>query len=123
AQLLEGFNPPDAAPAPLPCLHQLFAVHAQATPDAPALLWEAEGARQMSYGELNRRANQLAHRLLAMGVKPDDRVALCVERGPQLVVGMLGILKAGGAHVPLDPAYPAERLAYMLEDSKPVVLL
>ena len=64
----------------------------------------------MSYGELNRRANQLAHYLRELGVKPDDRVAICVERGLEMMVGLLGILKAGGAYVPLDPAYPVERL-------------
>ena len=68
----------------------------------------------LSYGELNRRANQLAHHLRALGVKPDERVAICVERSLEMVVGLLGILKAGGAYVPLDPAYPGERLRYML---------
>ncbi|WP_139837564.1 AMP-binding protein, partial [Xenorhabdus beddingii] len=77
----------------------------------------------LSYGELNQRANRLAHHLIALGVQPDDRVAICAERSPELVVGLLAILKAGGAYVPLDPGYPAERLAYMLEDSAPVALL
>ena len=79
--------------------------------------------RQLSYGELNRRANRLAHYLRELGVKPDERVAICVERGLEMIVALLGVLKAGGAYVPLDPAYPAERLRYMLEDSGPVVLL
>ena len=70
-----------------------------------------------------RRANRLAHYLRELGVKPDERVAICVERGFEMVVGLLAVLKAGGAYVPLDPAYPAERLQYMLEDSAPVVLL
>ncbi|MBQ4783338.1 AMP-binding protein, partial [Pectobacterium versatile] len=74
------------------------------------------------YDELNRRANRLAHHLLSLGVKPDDRVALCLERSPDMVVGLLGILKSGAAYVPLDPAYPAERLAYMLDDAAPIVL-
>ncbi|MDF0607259.1 amino acid adenylation domain-containing protein, partial [Neisseriaceae bacterium TC5R-5] len=69
------------------------------------------------------RANQLAHRLIALGIRPDDRVAICVERSLEMVVGLLGILKAGGAYVPLDPSYPVERLAYMLGDSEPVALL
>ncbi|MBD1229682.1 AMP-binding protein, partial [Xenorhabdus griffiniae] len=77
----------------------------------------------ISYGELNRRANQLAHYLIASGVRPDDRIAICIERGLAMVVGLLAILKAGGAYVPLDPAYPAERLAYVLEDAAPVALL
>ncbi|MBN3105947.1 AMP-binding protein, partial [Pectobacterium brasiliense] len=72
---------------------------------------------------LNRRANQLAHHLLSLGVKPDDRVAICVERSLDMVIGLLGILKAGAAYVPLDPGYPAERLAYMLDDAAPVALL
>jgi len=77
----------------------------------------------LSYEELNRRANRLAHYLRELGVRPDERVAICVERGLEMVVGLLGILKAGGAYVPLDPEYPAERLRYMLEDSGPVALL
>ena len=77
----------------------------------------------LSYGELNRRANRLAHYLRDLGVGPDKRVAICVERGLEMVVGLLAVLKAGGAYVPLDPAYPAERLRYMIEDSAPVVLL
>ncbi|MDX8001172.1 amino acid adenylation domain-containing protein, partial [Xenorhabdus sp. Reich] len=74
----------------------------------------------LSYDELNRRANRLAHHLLALGVQPDDRVAICAERSLAMVVGLLAILKAGGAYLPLDPAYPAERLAYMLSDAAPV---
>jgi amino acid adenylation domain-containing protein/non-ribosomal peptide synthase protein (TIGR01720 family) len=77
----------------------------------------------VSYGELNRRANQLAHYLRRQGVAPDARVGICVERGVEMVVGLLGVLKAGGGYVPLDPAYPAERLKYVLQDSAPVVLL
>ena len=73
--------------------------------------------QQLSYGELNRRANQLAHYLRELGVKPDERVAICVERSLEMIVGLLGVLKAGGAYVPLDPAYPVERLRFMLEDS------
>ncbi|MEI7155080.1 AMP-binding protein, partial [Pectobacterium carotovorum] len=85
-----------------------------------AILFEDQ---RLTYRELNRRANQLAHHLLALGVKPDDRVALCIERCPEMMVGLLGILKAGAAYVPMDPAYPAERLAYMLDDAAPVALL
>ncbi|MBD2794031.1 AMP-binding protein, partial [Xenorhabdus szentirmaii] len=89
-------------------------------PDAIAVVCAGQS---LSYGELNRRANRLAHHLLTLGVQPDDRVAICVERSPEMVVGLLGILKAGAAYLPLDPAYPAERLAYMLSDAAPVALL
>src|SRR5262249_25029608 len=77
----------------------------------------------LSYAELNQRANQLAHHLRGMGVKPDSRVAISVERSLEMVIGLLAILKAGGAYVPLDPAYPAERLSFMLAGSAPVALL
>ncbi|WP_143707554.1 non-ribosomal peptide synthetase, partial [Xenorhabdus ehlersii] len=89
-------------------------------PNAPAVIFEEQTIR---YGELNRRANQLAHYLMALGVRPDKRVAICVERSLEMVVGLLAILKAGGAYVPLDPAYPTERLTYMLRDAAPVALL
>ncbi|MGJ0489264.1 amino acid adenylation domain-containing protein, partial [Methylobacter sp.] len=102
------------------CAHELFETQALQTPDADALAWD--GGR-LSYAELNTRANQLAHHLRSLGVKPDDRVAICAERGPDMIIGLLAILKAGGAYVPLDPVYPSERLAYMLTDSAPAVLL
>ncbi|MGY2402327.1 amino acid adenylation domain-containing protein [Pseudomonas sp. SDO5271_S396] len=98
----------------------LFEAHARHTPHAVAV---QAGERQLTYCQLNERANQLAYYLRERGVQPDTRVALCVERGLDLVVGLLAILKAGGAYVPLDPGYPRERLAYMLEDSQPVALL
>ena len=77
----------------------------------------------MSYGELNRRANQLARHLRNMGVEPEVLVGICMERSFEMVVGLLGILKAGGAYVPVDPSYPAERQSYMIEDSGAAVLL
>ncbi|MGC0015498.1 amino acid adenylation domain-containing protein, partial [Ralstonia pseudosolanacearum] len=83
---------------------------------------EHEG-RQVSYAELNAQANRVAHALIGLGVGPDARVGLCAERSVELVVGLLGILKAGGGYVPLDPSYPQDRLAYMLEDSAPVAVL
>ncbi|MGJ7902565.1 amino acid adenylation domain-containing protein, partial [Lysobacter sp. 1R34A] len=101
-------------------LHQPFEAQVRSTPDATALVC---GDERLSYAELNRRANRIAHRLLALGVRADDRVAICLERGPALVAGVLGILKAGAAYVPLDPNYPPDRLAYMLADSAPMALL
>jgi amino acid adenylation domain-containing protein len=99
------------APASLP---ELFEAQVRSTPDATALLW---GDRALSYRELNRHANRLAHGLRRLGVGPESRVGLCLERSPELIIGMVGILKAGGAYVPLDPDYPRERLAFMMEDS------
>jgi len=102
------------------CVHQLFEEQAARTPNAVAVVFEEE---ELSYAELNARANRLAHYLRELGVRPDDRVAICVERSLEMVEGLLGVLKAGGAYVPLDPAYPVDRLRFMLKDSAPVVLL
>jgi amino acid adenylation domain-containing protein len=101
-------------------LHGLFEAQVERTPEAPALL---AGGQQLSYRQLNQRANQLAHHLRRQGVRADSRVAICVERGLEMVIGLLAILKAGGGYVPIDPSYPAERIAYMLEDSAPVAVL
>jgi amino acid adenylation domain-containing protein len=101
-------------------LQGLFEAQVARTPDAVAVVYEEQ---QLSYGELNARANQLAHHLIGLGVGPDVRVALCLERSAEMVVALLAVLKAGGAYVPLDPTYPAERLAYMLKDSQPRVLI
>jgi amino acid adenylation domain-containing protein len=118
-QLLAQFNP---APADWPpaTLHQLVEAQAARTPHAPALLC---GEATLGYDEMNRRANRLAHYLIGLGVARDDRVAICIERGIDMVVGLLGILKAGAAYVPLDPAYPSQRLHYMIGDSAPRALL
>ena len=102
------------------CIHQLFEEQVARTPDAIALVFEDQ---QLSYQALNAKANQLAHYLRTLGVGPNTLVGICVERGPNMIIGLLGILKAGGAYVPLDPAYPKGRLAFMLEDSAPVALL
>ncbi|MFN5528921.1 non-ribosomal peptide synthetase, partial [Bradyrhizobium sp.] len=102
------------------CVHELFEAQAERTPDAVAVVHEE---RRLSYAELNTQANRLAHHLRKLGVKPDDRVAICIERSPEMIVGLLAILKSGGAYVPLDPAYPPERLAFMLQDSAPAALL
>jgi len=101
-------------------VHGAFEVQAERQPQAVAVV--QDGA-SLTYQQLNRRANQLAHHLLALGVQPDDRVALCCRRGPQMLVGLLGILKAGAGYVPIDPAYPAERIAYLLQDSAPAAVL
>ena len=102
------------------CIHRLFEEQVERTPEAIAVVFEGE---QLTYWELNVRANQLAHHLRRLGVGPDVLVGLCVERSLDMVVGLLGILKAGGAYVPLDPAFPAERLAFMLEDTHAPVLV
>ncbi|MBD2166654.1 amino acid adenylation domain-containing protein [Calothrix membranacea FACHB-236] len=96
------------------CIHQLFAAQVEKTPDAIAVVFENE---QLTYRELNQRANQLANYLQKIGVKPEVLVGICVERSLEMIVGILGILKAGGAYLPLDPAYPQERLRSMLKDA------
>ncbi|MBV9772554.1 MAG: amino acid adenylation domain-containing protein, partial [Gemmatimonadetes bacterium] len=118
ARMLTAWN--GAAAAGPPLLHDLFAAQAARTPDRPAVV--AEG-RSLTYGELERRANRLAGRLRRMGVGPEVAVGVCMERSPELVLAFLAILKAGGAYLPLDPAYPAERLAFMLADAGARVLL
>ncbi len=102
------------------CIHQLFEEQVQRTPDAVAVVF---GNEQLTYYELNCRANQLAHYLKSLGVGAEVLVGLCVERSLEMVMGLLGILKAGGAYVPLDPEYPQERLSFMLEDTQLSVLL
>ncbi len=102
------------------CLHELFEAQVERTPDATALVFEN---KQLTYRDLNRRANQVAHHLRKLGVKPDGLVGLYMERSLEMVVGLLGILKAGGAYVPLDSAYPKKRLAFMLAETAPVLLL
>jgi amino acid adenylation domain-containing protein len=96
-------------------LHQLFEQRAQQCPEAQAV---AFGGETLSYGELNRRASQLANYLKYLGAGPEALVGICLERGMAMLVGLLGILKAGGAYLPLDPEYPEERLAFMLEDAQ-----
>ncbi|WP_323158432.1 non-ribosomal peptide synthetase [Pseudomonas viridiflava] len=99
---------------------QRFEAMARRTPDAEAL--RAEG-QTLTYAELNRAANRLAHYLIDKGVGPEQRVGLCLERSPQMVIGLLSILKTGAAYVPFDPAYPPERLAFMFSDASPSLLL
>lgn len=102
------------------CIHVLFEEQVEKSPDAIAVVYQQE---YLTYRELNNRANQLAHYLRSLGVKPEVQVGICVERSLEMVIGILAILKAGGAYVPLDPAYPVERLAFMLEDVKTSILL
>ncbi|MDR0192479.1 amino acid adenylation domain-containing protein [Pseudomonas yamanorum] len=119
-QLLFGFNATEVAYNLDQTLHGLFEAQVERTPDALAV---KAGDQHLSYRELNARANQLAHHLRELGVQPDSRVAMCVERGLEMVIGLFAILKAGGGYVPLDPAYPLERIAYMLQDSAPAAVL
>ena len=102
------------------CIHQLFEQQVAKTPEAIALIFEEQ---QLTYQELNQRANSLADYLQEMGVKAEVLVGICVERSLEMVVGILAILKAGGAYVPLDPSYPIDRIGYMLEDAHVAVLL
>jgi amino acid adenylation domain-containing protein len=102
------------------CIHQLFEEQVERSPDAVAVVFEDQ---QLTYAQLNAKANQLAHHLRSLGVMPDTLVAICVERSLEMVIGLLGILKAGGAYVPLDPDYPEERLAFMLQDTAAAVLV
>ncbi len=102
------------------CLHQLFEAQVERTPEAVAVVFEDS---RLTYRELNQRANQLAHYLKKLCVGPDVLVGIYIERSLEMVVGLLGILKAGGAYLPLEPAYPQERLAFMLEEAQTPVLL
>jgi natural product biosynthesis luciferase-like monooxygenase protein/amino acid adenylation domain-containing protein len=102
------------------CIHQMIAEQARRTPDAAALVFRG---RTATYAQVEARANALAHRLRAAGVGPETRVGICLSRSADVVVAMLGVMKAGGAYLPLDPAYPAARLAYMLQDSAAPVLV
>ncbi|HEV2733442.1 MAG TPA: amino acid adenylation domain-containing protein, partial [Longimicrobiaceae bacterium] len=119
ARVLEAWNSTGAEP-PRACVHELFAEQARRTPDAAAVVG---GGRSLTYGELERSAERLAHGLRRLGVGPETCVGLCARRSPGMVAGLLGILKAGGVYVPLDPAYPAERLEWMAADSGAAVLL
>ncbi|MGH8059478.1 MAG: condensation domain-containing protein, partial [Candidatus Entotheonellia bacterium] len=119
-QVLREWNTAHAVYPSEACLHHLFEAQVERSPDAIAAVGEDEC---LSYRELNARANQVAHRLRALGIGPESLVGLSMERSLEMVVGLLGILKAGGAYVPLDPTYPQERLAFMLEDTQAPVLL
>jgi amino acid adenylation domain-containing protein len=119
-RLLVEWNATEAEVPPV-CIHQLFEVQAERTPEGTAIRWSGD---TISYRELNARADLLARKLRALGVGPDVLVALCLERSPAMIVGVLAVLKAGGAYVPLDPSYPVGRLSFMLVDSgAPVVVI
>uniref|UniRef100_UPI0021CE5802 amino acid adenylation domain-containing protein n=1 Tax=Pseudomonas paralcaligenes TaxID=2772558 RepID=UPI0021CE5802 len=113
-QLIQVWNHTQASYPSEACIHQLIEQQVEKSPDARALVFDGQA---LSYNELNRRANRLAHKLRELGVGPDVLVGIAVEHSLEMVVGLLGILKAGGAYVPLDPEYPQDRLAYMMEDS------
>ncbi|HJX28031.1 MAG TPA: condensation domain-containing protein, partial [Thermoanaerobaculia bacterium] len=119
-QQLTSWNRTGEADAPGLCLHELFALQARRTPDAVALVHENG---RSTYAELAARAGGLARHLRTLGVGPEVRVAVCLERSPDLIASLLGVLAAGGAYVPVDPAYPVERRALMLEDSGAAVLV
>ncbi|NQY36425.1 MAG: amino acid adenylation domain-containing protein, partial [Alteromonadaceae bacterium] len=113
-QMVQNWNNTQAEYPQDKCIHQMFESQVEMSPDAVALVFED---KQLSYGELNRRSNQLAHYLIEQGVGLEDRVGIYIERSLEMVIGILAILKAGGCYVPLDPQYPKKRLAYIIEDS------
>ena len=119
-QITEEWNKAERERGETRLVHEMIAEQAWRSPDAVAVVCEG---RELSYGELNRRANKLAHYLRRLGVGPEVAVGLCLERSPEMMIGLLGALKAGGAYLPLDADSPAERLAFMLEDSQAQVLL
>jgi non-ribosomal peptide synthetase component F/acyl carrier protein len=119
-QIVSVWNDTATSYAPFRSVSALFEQQVRLTPDAPALQL---GERALSYTELNERANQLAHRLRRLGVAPEVCVGICLARSVEMIVAVLGVLKAGGVYVPVDPSYPAERQAYMLSDSAMPVLL
>jgi amino acid adenylation domain-containing protein/non-ribosomal peptide synthase protein (TIGR01720 family) len=102
------------------CIHQLFEEQVEKTPDAIAIIFEE---KKLTYHQLNQKANQLAHYLKSLGVKPDELIGICLERSIEMIVGLLAILKAGCAYVPLDPTYPTERLNYIIQDTQIKILL
>lgn len=111
------------SPLPIPhslCIHQLFEAQVEQTPEAIAVIFEAQS---FTYRELNQQANQLAHYLKNLGIQPETLVGICMERSPLALVAILAVLKAGGAYVPIDPHYPEERIAFMLTDAQISVLL
>lgn len=119
-QVIHDFNNTNRPFPKHALIHQFIEQQVERSPTATALLY---GNNKLSYSELNQRANQLAHALVEAGIRPDDRVAICMERNPDMIIALLGILKSGAAYVPLDPEYPTDRLAHVLSDSNPSLLL
>jgi amino acid adenylation domain-containing protein len=119
-QILMQWNDTKADYPKNKCIHELFEEQVERTPDAKAVVFEGQ---ELTYRELNNRANQLAHYLRKLGVGPEVLVGVCTERSVEMILGVLGILKAGGAYVPLDPTYPKERLGFMIEDTRTPVIL
>ncbi|WP_259764164.1 AMP-binding protein, partial [Pseudomonas protegens] len=119
-QLLHEWTPATGEFPSDGCVQQLVEAQVQKSPDAEALLFAGQ---RLSYRELNARANRLAHKLIELGVGPEVRVGVALQRTPEMVVALLAVLKAGGAYVPLDPDYPQDRLAHMLRDSQAQILL
>jgi amino acid adenylation domain-containing protein len=118
-QLLHGWNDTRETRAPLP-VHEAFMVQAESRPDAVAVRWRST---TLTYGELARRSGRLAHRLRGLGAGPEVRVGLALTRSPALLIGLLGVLRSGGAYIPLDPSHPRERLAMILEDGSPSLVI
>ena len=115
-QLLVEWNASQADCPQNTCIHELIEAHAARTPEAVALIYDDE---QLTYAELNQRANALAHYLRGLGVGPEMPVGICLDRSPEAIISILAVLKAGGAYVPLDPVYPPEWLSFILEDTAP----
>src|SRR5262249_34112179 len=119
AELERMWEGPRAEPSAA-CLHDLVEQQVERTPDAVALTYRGV---DLSYRELDRRANRVANYLQSQGVRPNSIVGVCIERSPEMIIALLGILKSGAAYLPLDPAYPNERRAYMIDDARAKVVL
>ena len=117
---LRAFNATSAPHPQQRLIHELFEDQVKRTPRALAVTY---GCQELTYLELNRRANQLARYLVNQGIVPDQVIGICLQRSVEMVIAVLGTLKAGAAYVPLDPSYPAERLQYMVDDAAPHSLL
>ena len=119
-QLLVEWQDPQIEYPQDKCIHHWFEEQVDRTPDGIAIVFENQ---QLTYRELNNRANQLASYLMTLGVRPDTLVGICVDRSVETIVGILGILKAGGAYVPLDPSNPQDRLEYILKNAQVQILV